>query len=356
MPLGRFGVGSQVAMLDSLMLTGPCRSTSPRRWRRESQFSPHCRLDEGCLYYTTIYSTSHGQQYIVPYSLCLTLRQGISAPDPSPKSPHGVLRPRRGHLCYPEGVATCGTTFWSLRPFVECPTPRVPSRNVSFSSLGQALPATGDPLRLCLMPSGCFRRAASGIDHSLAAAILLIPGKSHPPASECRQRGLICLGNCSVVRNKELFRSRENLVTGAVALHLPLLGPWGASILGFSLVGCQRSWLSQVIVMFRRLTLNSHDDVAPTVVALGKRASLSSAVGPFRVSCCKTMQRQVTLFTRLQEPKDVRSTTVSEQPPLAWLTASNEADFDRSHAFDFPWLNHKIARRFRKRNGCIWIE
>lgn len=129
------------------------------------------------------------------------------------------------------------------------------------------------------MPSWYSRRAASAICHSRADAILLIPGKSHPPASECRQHGLICLGNCSVVRNRELLRSRKNLVTGSVALRLPRLGPWDASILGFSLVGCQKSWLSQVIAMFRRLTLNSHDDVAPTVVALSRRASVSFDVG-----------------------------------------------------------------------------
>lgn len=94
------------------------------------------------------------------------------------------------------------------------------------------------------MPSGHSRRAASAISHSRAAAILLIPGKSHTPASVCRQHGLICLGYCSVVRSMELLRSRKNLVTWAVALHLPHLGPWDASILGFSLVSCQNSWLN----------------------------------------------------------------------------------------------------------------
>ena len=92
-------------------------------------------------------------------------------------------------------------------------------------------------------------------------------------ASVCRQHGLICLGSCSVVRNRELLRSRKNPVTGAVVLYLSRWGPREASILGFSLARCQKSWLSQVIAMFRRLTLNFHDEVGLTVVALYRRAS-----------------------------------------------------------------------------------
>lgn len=59
---------------------------------------------------------------------------------------------------------------------VECFTAYVPGRNVPSAVRGQAVPATGDPLRLCFMPSGYSRRAASAISHPRAAAILLIPG------------------------------------------------------------------------------------------------------------------------------------------------------------------------------------
>lgn len=145
--------------------------------------------------------------------------------------------------------------------------------------MGQALPATGDPLRLCLIPSGYSRRVASAISHSRAAAILLIPGKSHPPASECRQHGLICLGNCSVVRNRELLRSRKNLVTGAGSSTFTPFRPVGRFHIGFLACGLSKLMAEPSRCMFRRLTLNFHDDVAPTVVGLSRRASVASDGG-----------------------------------------------------------------------------
>lgn len=103
------------------------------------------------------------------------------------------------------------------------------------------------------MPSGYFRGAAS-LSATLVQLQFCLSQESHPPASVCRQHGLICLGKCSIVRNRELLRSRKNLVNEAVALHLPHSGPWDASILGFSLVSCQKSWLSQVIAMHFKFT------------------------------------------------------------------------------------------------------
>lgn len=66
-PMGQFGVGPQAAMLDSLTLTGPCRSRSPTEVARcKSQFGSHCRLMKG-RYYTTISSASHEYQYTTLY-------------------------------------------------------------------------------------------------------------------------------------------------------------------------------------------------------------------------------------------------------------------------------------------------
>lgn len=54
------------------------------------------------------------------------------------------------------------------------------------------------------------------------------------------------------------------------------------------------------------------------------------------------MQRQFTLFTGLQEPENVWSTTVSGRPPFAWLTANNRANCDCFHALH-------LLRRIRNR-------
>lgn len=55
--------------------------------------------------------------------------------------------------------------------------------------------------------------------------------------------------------------------------------------------------------MFRRLTLNSHGDVAPTIVALFRRASVPSDVGHSRAACCDIEQQQSNMSTGLLESK-----------------------------------------------------
>lgn len=126
-------------MLDSLTLTGPCRSTSPRKWQDvKKPFQLTFRAHEGsllhdhlpCLTWTAIHNTV----LTVPHFEVGDIR----IPNLAQERLHGVPWPHRGHLSYLGGVAT----LWDngLVPetlIVECPTAYVPSRNVPSALWGR---------------------------------------------------------------------------------------------------------------------------------------------------------------------------------------------------------------------------
>lgn len=93
--------------------------------------------------------------------------------------------------------------------------------------------------------------------------------------------------------------------------------------------------------MFRRLTLNSHDDVAPTVVALTKRASVSPDVGPLMVSYCNNMQ--LTLLTGLQAPKVCRQLQSAGDRPIPVAHRQQHVYFYPHHALHVPSGNRNRA-------------
>lgn len=132
--LGQIRVGSQPAMLDSLTLTGPCRSMSPRRWQDVKAKPAHIAGSSRVITTPPSPAPHLNGGYTILCSFCLTMRQGMSASrtelSVASASPGTLVPPSRNGHMWDNGLVPETLIF-------ECPTAYVPCRNVPSAVRGR---------------------------------------------------------------------------------------------------------------------------------------------------------------------------------------------------------------------------